>query len=103
MRWNPSREPEKAVAAAELLMELAPDASHLVHMPAHIFVRVGRWADAAEANNARWQLTSFIERLIRAPAFTSMMRGRSEETVRLARELMASAPPDFIEDRRALP
>jgi tetratricopeptide (TPR) repeat protein len=31
-------------------------------------------------------------------AFTSMMRGRSEETIRLARELIASAPPDFIEE-----
>jgi hypothetical protein len=27
-----------------------PGAGHLVHMPAHIYIRVGRWADAIEAN-----------------------------------------------------
>ena len=42
--------PERAVPAAERLGQLAPDAGHLVHMPAHIFWRVGRYDDALEIN-----------------------------------------------------
>jgi tetratricopeptide (TPR) repeat protein len=45
-----SSHPEKATASAELLRNLIPAAGHLVHMPAHIFQRVGRYEDAAEAN-----------------------------------------------------
>jgi tetratricopeptide (TPR) repeat protein len=45
-----SPHPEKAVASAERLRELMPSAGHLVHMPAHIMQRVGRYEDAAEAN-----------------------------------------------------
>jgi tetratricopeptide (TPR) repeat protein len=42
--------PERAVAAAERLGTLAPDAGHLVHMPSHIFWRVGRYGEAAQMN-----------------------------------------------------
>jgi tetratricopeptide (TPR) repeat protein len=42
--------PEKAVPCAERLAALMPGAGHLVHMPAHIYIRVGRYADAIEAN-----------------------------------------------------
>ena len=45
-----SPHPEKAVASAERLRELMPSAGHLVHMPAHIMQRIGRYEDAAEAN-----------------------------------------------------
>jgi tetratricopeptide (TPR) repeat protein len=43
-------QPEKAVACAEGLARLMPGAGHVVHMPAHIYIRVGRWNDAIEAN-----------------------------------------------------
>lgn len=43
-------EPEKAVPCAERLAGLMPGAGHIVHMPAHIYIRVGRFADAVEAN-----------------------------------------------------
>ena len=42
--------PEKAVPCAERLAALMPGAGHLVHMPGHIYIRVGRYADAIEAN-----------------------------------------------------
>src|SRR3569833_1236054 len=45
-----SRFPERAVACAERLATLMPGAGHIVHMPAHIYIRVGRYADAVEAN-----------------------------------------------------
>jgi tetratricopeptide (TPR) repeat protein len=43
-------QPERAVAAAERLAGLMPGAGHIVHMPGHIYVRVGRYADAIKAN-----------------------------------------------------
>ena len=42
--------PEKAVRCAERLASLMPGAGHVVHMPAHIYIRVGRYADAIQAN-----------------------------------------------------
>jgi len=45
-----SEDPDRAVASADRLGSLMPAAGHMVHMPAHIYIRVGRYADAAEAN-----------------------------------------------------
>ena len=42
--------PERAVTAAERLGPLVPVAGHLVHMPSHIYLRVGRYHDAVLAN-----------------------------------------------------
>ena len=42
--------PELAEAGAERLRELAPGAGHLVHMPSHIFRRIGRYEDATKSN-----------------------------------------------------
>ena len=43
-------QPERAVSCAERLASLMPGAGHIVHMPAHIYIRVGRWADAIDIN-----------------------------------------------------
>jgi tetratricopeptide (TPR) repeat protein len=45
-----ARYPSRAIRCAERLAALMPGAGHLVHMPAHIYIRVGRYADAVEAN-----------------------------------------------------
>ena len=45
-----SNDPGRAEAAADRLTDLVPGAGHLVHMPSHIFYRVGRYNDAAKAN-----------------------------------------------------
>jgi tetratricopeptide (TPR) repeat protein len=45
-----SNEPDRAERSADRLGGLMPAAGHMVHMPAHIYIRVGRYADAAEAN-----------------------------------------------------
>lgn len=45
-----SSHPEKALPSAERLATLVPGSGHLVHMPAHIYLRVGRYRDAALAN-----------------------------------------------------
>jgi len=47
-----SRTPDRANASAKRLETLVPAAGHLVHMPAHIYMRTGNYA-AAVASNAR--------------------------------------------------
>jgi tetratricopeptide (TPR) repeat protein len=47
-----SPHPEKAQASAKRLETLAPSAGHLVHMPAHTFIRTGKYLEAARANVA---------------------------------------------------
>jgi len=42
--------PERAEACADRLAALMPGAGHIVHMPGHIYIRVGRYADAVTAN-----------------------------------------------------
>jgi tetratricopeptide (TPR) repeat protein len=45
-----STTPERAEHAADVLLKLMPEAGHIVHMPSHIYYRVGRYADAARVN-----------------------------------------------------
>jgi len=45
-----SPDPDRAVPSAEKLGGLVPGAGHLVHMPSHIFIRVGRYHEASETN-----------------------------------------------------
>ena len=42
----------RAVPHAARLAKLAPDAGHLVHMPAHVYLALGRYAEAEDANLA---------------------------------------------------
>jgi tetratricopeptide (TPR) repeat protein len=44
--------PQRAEAAADRLQRLMPGAGHIVHMPSHIYYRVGRYADAVRVNEA---------------------------------------------------
>ena len=41
---------DKAEAAADALLPLMPAAGHMVHMPGHIYQRVGRYSDAIRSN-----------------------------------------------------
>jgi tetratricopeptide (TPR) repeat protein len=42
--------PERGIPSADRLANLVPGSGHLVHMPSHIYIRVGRYHDAAIAN-----------------------------------------------------
>lgn len=103
-----SRAPERALPSAERLGGLAPGAGHLVHMPSHIFVRVGRYADASDANEQavladrrylRERRPEGIYPMMYFPhnlqflSVSASMEGRSAVAVRAAREL-ADAVPD---------
>ena len=47
-----SETPERALPCAERLPKLMPGAGHVVHMPAHVYLRVGQYELAARANIA---------------------------------------------------
>ena len=44
--------PDLAVPSADKLASLMPAAGHIVHMPSHIYIRVGRYLDAVKINQA---------------------------------------------------
>jgi tetratricopeptide (TPR) repeat protein len=48
--WEATDTPERAEAEADRLLPLMPGAGHMVHMPAHIYQRVGRHADVIRSN-----------------------------------------------------
>ena len=101
--------PQLAVPCAERLARLMPGAGHMVHMPAHIYIRVGRYADAAESNvHAIHDDETFIEgqhptsvyslayypHNIHFLAFASTMAGRSKQALDAARELRSKVNLD---------
>ena len=45
-----SNSPERALAGANRLASLAPEAGHIVHMPAHVYIRTGDYAAAVKTN-----------------------------------------------------
>jgi tetratricopeptide (TPR) repeat protein len=104
-------DPAKAAAAADRLRGLLPGAGHLVHMPSHIYYRIGRYADAAAVNvdaaasdRAYFKRSdpSSIYRMMYYPHnldfiwLAASMEGRGAETVRAARDFAAAVPPELI-------
>lgn len=47
---EPTSTPERAEKAADTLLTLMPAAGHMIHMSSHIYLRVGRYADAMKSN-----------------------------------------------------
>jgi tetratricopeptide (TPR) repeat protein len=91
-----SPNPARAVASAERLRTLAPAAGHLVHMPAHIFQRIGRYADSAAANEQAAAADKEYVRRTQPPdyypvmytahnyqflAYATAMQGRRKDTI----------------------
>jgi tetratricopeptide (TPR) repeat protein len=110
--------PEKAVPCAERLASLMPGAGHLVHMPAHIYIRVGRWADAIQANehavhtdenyirdqqpSAGVYTLGYYPHNYHFLSFASFMAGKSQQAITAARAVvekvdasLAATVPDF--------
>ena len=110
--------PEKGIAAAERLDGLVPGAGHLVHMPGHIYIRVGRYHDAVRVNQAA---AAADERYIAqcnaqgaVPLgyyphnlhflwFAAMMGGEGEIAIATARKIDAERTEDMIEVERLRP
>jgi tetratricopeptide (TPR) repeat protein len=94
--------PERALPSAERLGEIAPGAGHLVHMPSHIYLRIGRYHDATLANEKAVKADQSYIAQCRAQGFypvayyphnqhflwyTSAMEGRSALSIDTAREI----------------
>jgi tetratricopeptide (TPR) repeat protein len=101
-----SAAPEKALPAAERLGGLMPGAGHIVHMPSHIYVNVGRYHDAVVSN----EMAVMADRAYKAQvtpgpiyfmysmhnlqflSFAAMMTGQSGTALHAAREAAREMP-----------
>jgi tetratricopeptide (TPR) repeat protein len=106
-----SPDPRRAEAAADRLRGLMPGAGHMVHMPSHIYYRIGRYADAAEVNvRAVAADRAYFARSRPSPIYRMMyyphnldfiwhaaaLEGRGAECLRAAREFAAAAPAEAV-------
>ena len=117
-------QPQRAEAAADRLARLAPGAGHLVHMPSHIYWRVGRYEDAAAINQRAAAADEAYFAACRAPGgyaagyythnihflwAAAAAEGRSDLALTSARRLAAAVPQQsvaqlaFLEDFLAVP
>jgi tetratricopeptide (TPR) repeat protein len=116
--------PGRAVECADRLAALMPGAGHIVHMPGHVYIRVGRYADAVEANRhavhsdeafiADQGQTSvytgaYYPHNYHFMAFAATMAGMREDALSAAREVAPRVPLDvaravpFIQNAIVLP
>jgi len=108
-----SPHPEKGIAAAERLRGLAPAAGHLEHMPAHIFHRVGRYEDSAEANRKGaaadaaylkktspidYYPTMYISHNYQFLAYSAAAEGRQAETLDAVRRSRTSVSDALLKE-----
>jgi len=105
-----STDPARAVPSAEVLVGMMPAAGHLEHMPAHIFQRVGRYEESAEANRkgaaadvAYLGLTAppdyypmYLIHNYQFLAYSAAMEGRRAETVKALRDARAAVPDAML-------
>ncbi len=104
--------PAKGEAAADRLAPLTPDAGHLVHMPSHIYWRIGRYEDAAEINQRASESDERFFAWCRAGAFyraayyphnlhflwaAAAAEGRRDLALMTARKLAATTRPGVAE------
>lgn len=104
--------PQKGEQAARRLKALVPGAGHLVHMPSHIFIRTGQYAEALEANQRAIQADEAYFESAPAPdfysvyflhnvhflAYAAMMEGRYKTAIDAARKIERQVPPDFLRE-----
>jgi tetratricopeptide (TPR) repeat protein len=112
-----SPDPGRAEAAADRLVGLVPWAGHLVHMPAHIYLRVGRYHDASAVNEKAAAAdeaylaqthaqglypTAYYPHNIHFLWYASTMEGRSTVALRAARKLVAVVPQEQVRAFRGM-
>ena len=108
-----SDSPQRAEAGADKLRDLVPGAGHLVHMPSHIYWRVGRYADASEVNvmaagvdedyiaacNAQgFYPAAYYPHNIHFLWASSSMQGRSAVAIEAARKVAANVALEMINE-----
>ncbi len=104
--------PERGLDVAVRLQNLVPGSGHLVHMPSHIFIRTGRYAQAAEANAQAIKADEAYFALAPKPdfyslyflhnvhflAYAAMMEGRYETAIQAARKIEQRIPAEFLKN-----
>lgn len=105
-----SADPARAEASADRLRARVPGSGHLVHMPSHIYVNTGRFADAASANERaiaadgryfakapppRFYSLYYVHN-IHFLAYAAMMQGRWETAIAAARRIEREIPREFL-------
>jgi len=103
-----SPHPEQAESSAGRLAKLAPEAGHLVHMPAHIYIRTGDYAGAVRANQeaaevdrqyiAKFNVTGMYPAMyynhnLHFLAVAAAMEGRFAEASKTAAQVTANIAP----------
>lgn len=103
-----SSNPDRAIPAADRLRTLAPGAGHLVHMPSHIYVRVGRYLDAVQSNidaveaDRRYfekapkpkRYAIYYAHNLHFLSYAAMMSGHYEDALKAARDLERDMPKE---------
>ena len=107
-----SPDPKRGEAAADRLGSLVPGAGHLVHMPAHIYLRIGRYHDAAVANERAAQADESLFDNTHEQGFypaayyahnihflwqAASIEGRSTVAIDAARKLVGVLPDEQIQ------
>ena len=114
--------PQIALPAADRLRNRVPGAGHLVHMPAHIDVRLGHYDDANKANQRAIAIDNEWTKDIQGVytvyrahnyhflAWGAMFEGQQEAAMKAARDVTTEIPaemvralPDFLEAFMAIP
>ena len=103
---------QKAEAAADRLSDLVPGSGHLVHMPSHIYFRVGRYQDSALANIRAAEVDEAYIAQCNAQGFypalyyphnihflwaSATMQGQSELSLESARRVVANVRVEQVE------
>lgn len=111
-----SPRPERALPSADRLGRLSPGAGHLVHMPSHIYMRVGDYEAAARSNDMAAKADrAYIEATGAEGVYPSRyfshnlhflaaaysMQGRFEDARRAAEQLQGNVTERITEPRRA--
>ena len=106
--------PERGVAAADRLGSLVPAAGHLVHMPGHIYIRVGRYHDAEVANERAIAADASYESQCHAQGLypltyvphnyhflgaAATFAGRGKVALEAARHIAAHADPAMMREK----
>jgi tetratricopeptide (TPR) repeat protein len=109
--------PEAGLPSADRLLGYAPNAGHLVHMPAHIYVRVGQYADAEVANERAAKADRTYIRHCRAQGFypgayyphnlhflwwAQLFQGRSADALRTAQRSAEYALENYCGPTKAV-
>ena len=103
-----SKNPDRAIPAADRLRTLVPGAGHLVHMPSHIYIRVGRYLDAVRSNiDAVEADRRYLEKApkpvmyaiyyahnLHFLSYAAMMAGQYEQALKAARDLESDMPEE---------